>query len=71
MNGQSSVLKRSCRCGHAAQVNGREFKCPKCGLVYNKYSPCLNERHGMGSLALNRQMKDGVKPQLNAGSSQL
>jgi hypothetical protein len=24
--------------------------CPKCGLVYNKYSPCLNERHGMGEL---------------------
>jgi hypothetical protein len=30
---------------------------PKCGLVYNKYSPYLNERHGMESLALNRQMR--------------
>jgi tRNA(Ile2) C34 agmatinyltransferase TiaS len=38
------------RCGHVVQPNGREFKCPKCGLVYNKYSPCLNERHGMGEL---------------------
>jgi len=24
------------RCGHVAQVNGREFRCPKCGLDYNR-----------------------------------
>jgi hypothetical protein len=43
----------------------------RCGLIYNrfecmhKHSPCLNERHGMGSLALNRQMRGkGVKPPL-------
>jgi IS605 OrfB family transposase len=24
------------RCGHVAQANGREFRCPKCGLVYNR-----------------------------------
>jgi hypothetical protein len=23
---------------------------PEMGLVYNKYSPCLNERHGIGEL---------------------
>jgi len=23
------------RCGHVAQVSGREFRCPKCGLIYN------------------------------------
>lgn len=25
------------RCGHVAQkVEGREFRCPKCGLIYNR-----------------------------------
>jgi len=47
------------RCGHVARANGREFRCPKCGLVYNKHSPCLNERHGMGGAwLLNRQMRE-------------
>ncbi|NHW88921.1 MAG: transposase [Archaeoglobales archaeon] len=33
------------RCGHVAQANGREFKCPKCGMEYDrsKYSPQVNE----------------------------
>jgi len=46
------------RCGHAAQVNGREFRCPKCGLVYNRdLNACINiarrlmRSAGWGSLA--------------------
>jgi len=31
------------RCGHVAQLNGREFRCPKCGLVYNRdLNACIN-----------------------------
>jgi hypothetical protein len=38
------------RCGHVAQVNGKEFRCPKWDLYMIGHSPCLNERHGMGEL---------------------
>ena len=45
------------RCGHVAQVSGREFRCPKCGLVYNRdlnayinIAPQGNELCGMGEL---------------------
>jgi len=31
-----NTSKRCHRCGHVAQVNGRKFRCPKCGLVYNR-----------------------------------
>jgi len=24
------------RCGHVARVNGRKFRCPECGLRYNR-----------------------------------
>jgi transposase len=72
---------KSChRCGHVAQVNGREFRCPKCGLIYNRdLNACINIAH-----ALTRGMRwgscgppepadevGGEKPQLNAGSSRL
>jgi len=31
------------RCGHVAQVSGREFRCPKCGLIYNRdLNACIN-----------------------------
>ena len=31
------------RCGHVAQAVGREFRCPKCGLVYNRdLNACVN-----------------------------
>ena len=52
------------RCGHVAQVNGREFRCPKCGLIYDRdLNACINiarrlmRSAGWGSLALNRQMR--------------
>ena len=68
------------RCGHVAQVKGREFRCPKCGLTYNRdLNACINIAH-----ALTRGMRwgsceppgpadegTGVKPALNAGSSRL
>ena len=31
-----NTSKRCHRCGHVARANGREFRCPKCGLVYNR-----------------------------------
>ena len=35
----------------------------------HKHSPCLNERHGMGSLAFEpADERKGEKPSLNAGS---
>jgi len=74
MNGQSSVLKRSCRCGHAAQVNGREFKCPKCGMEYNRDLNIARRLNALrdGSLAFEPADEvGGVKPQLNTGSSRL
>ncbi|NHW88744.1 MAG: hypothetical protein HA490_03715 [Archaeoglobales archaeon] len=44
---------------------------PKCGLVYNKYSPCLDERHRIGELGFEPADDGKLKPQLNAGSSAL
>jgi len=36
------------RCGHVAQVKGREFKCPKCGLIYNRdLNACVNIAHAL------------------------
>jgi len=47
--------KRCHRCGHVAQVNGREFRCPNCGLVYNRdLNSAINIAH-----ALTRGMRWG------------
>ncbi len=48
-----NTSKRCHRCGHVAQANGREFRCPKCGLVYNRdLNAAINIAHtlmrGMG-----------------------
>jgi hypothetical protein len=68
------------RCGHVAQVNGREFRCPKCGLIYDRdLNACINIAHaltrgmGWGSCGPPEPADEagGVKPQLNAGSSRL
>jgi len=57
---------RTChRCGHVAQVKGREFRCPRCGLIYNRdLNVCVNIAHaltrGMGWGAVsppNQQMR--------------
>jgi IS605 OrfB family transposase len=68
------------RCGHVAQVSGREFRCPKCGLIYNRdLNACINIAHaltrgmGWGSCESPEPADEvgGVKPSLNAGSSAL
>jgi IS605 OrfB family transposase len=47
---------RTChRCRHVAQIKGREFRCPKCGLIYNRdLNACVNIAH-----ALTRGMRWG------------
>jgi IS605 OrfB family transposase len=68
------------RCGHVAQVSGREFRCPKCGLIYNRdLNACINiarrlmRSAGWGSCEPPEPADEGkgVKPSLNAGSSRL
>jgi IS605 OrfB family transposase len=68
------------RCGHVAQVKGREFRCPKCGLIYNRdLNACVNIAHaltrgmGWGSREPPEPADEagGVKPQPNAGSPAL
>jgi len=40
--------RRCHRCGHVAHVNGREFRCPKCGLVYNRdLNAAINIAHAL------------------------
>jgi len=65
------------RCGHVAQVKGRIFKCPGCGLVYNRdlnatinIAHALMRRMGWGSSEPPEPAYEemGVKPSLNAGS---
>lgn len=43
-----NTSKRCHKCGHVAQVNGREFRCPKCGLVYNRdLNSAINIAHAL------------------------
>ena len=56
------------RCGHVAREHGREMRCLKCGLRYNRdLNACINIAHaltkGMGwGSASSQQMCGGVKP---------
>jgi IS605 OrfB family transposase len=68
------------RCGHVAQVKGRIFKCPKCGMEYDRdLNACVNIAHrvmssmGWGSREPPEPADEGTgaKPALNAGSSRL
>ena len=68
------------RCGHVAQVNGREFRCPKCGLVYDRdLNAAINiacrvmSFTGWGSSEPPEPVGEtgSVKLQLNAGSPAL
>ena len=67
------------RCGHVAQVKGRIFKSPKCGMEYDRdLNACINIAHRvMSSMGWGRcepsepaDEEIGVKPTLNAGSPQ-
>jgi len=36
------------RCGYVTRVEGREFKCPKCGLIYNRdLNASINIAHAL------------------------
>lgn len=75
-----NTSKTCYRCGHVAHIKGRTFKCPRCGLIYNRdlnaainIAYALTRGMGWGSCEppepVNEEM--GVKPTLNAGSSRL
>jgi IS605 OrfB family transposase len=78
---QTRNTSRTChRCGYVAKVKGRIFKCPKCGLIYNRdLNACVNIAHalmrgmGWGSREPPEPADEeiGAKPTLNAGSSRL
>jgi IS605 OrfB family transposase len=68
------------RCGHVAQIKGRIYKCPNCGLEYDRdLNACVNIAHRVTSSMGWRSSEPlepanegiGVKPTLNAGSSRL
>jgi len=46
---ETKNTSRTChRCGHVAQVKGREFRCPKCGLTYNRdLNAAVNIAHAL------------------------
>ena len=65
------------RCGHVARVKGRIFKCPKCGMKYDRdLNACINiARRIMSSAGWESceppkpaDEAGGAKPQLNAGN---
>jgi hypothetical protein len=59
---KKKAASKTChRCGHVARANGREFGCINIAHAL---------RHGMGSLALNRQIKS-LKPPLTLEASPL
>ena len=68
------------RCGYITQVKGGIFRCPNCGMEYEKdLNACMNIAHrvmsymGWGSREPPKpaDVTGGVKPQLNAGSPRL
>jgi len=68
------------KCGYVTQVKGRMFKCPRCGVVYNRdlngainIAHALMRRMGWGSCEPREPADEGngIKPSLNAGSSLL
>ena len=72
-----NTSKRCHRCGHVARVKGREFRCPKCGLIYNRdLNAAINIAHaltrGMGWRSCEplepADVSAGEKPRANAGS---
>jgi len=72
-----STSKTCHRCGHAAQVEGRKFRCPKCRMEYDRdLNACVNIAHrvvssmGWGSCETPEPLDDvgGAKPQPKGGS---
>jgi len=43
-----NTSKRCHKCGHVAHINGREFRCPACGLKYNRdLNAAINVAHSL------------------------
>jgi len=72
-----STSKTCHRCGYVTQVKGRAFRCPNCGMVYNRdLNAAVNIAHvlmrgmGWGSCEQPEPASEGssVKLSLNAGS---
>ncbi|MCS7374144.1 MAG: transposase [archaeon GB-1845-036] len=43
-----NTSKKCHRCGYVTQVKGRAFRCPRCGLVYNRdLNACINIAHAL------------------------
>jgi len=43
-----NTSKKCHKCGHVARVKGREFRCPKCGLIYNRdLNAAINIAHAL------------------------
>jgi len=75
-----NTSKECHRCGHVAQVRGRIYKCPSCGMEYDRdLNACINiVRRIMSSARCGRSeppkpadVSGSVKLQANAGSSRL
>ena len=72
-----NTSKRCHRCGHVARVKGREFRCPKCGLIYNRdLNAAINIAHALtrgmgwrsGEPLEPADVSAGEKPRANAGN---
>ena len=72
-----NTSKECHRCGHVAQVKGRIFKCPNCGMEYDRdLNACINIAHRvMSSMGWRSceplepaDVSEGEKPRANAGS---
>jgi IS605 OrfB family transposase len=68
------------RCGACCQVKGRIYKCPNCGMEYDRdLNACINIAHRVTSSMGWRSREplepadvtEGAKPQANAGSPRL
>jgi IS605 OrfB family transposase len=79
MKKETRNTSKTChRCGHVAQVKGRIFRCPRCGMEYDRdLNASINIAHRvMSSMEWGRSEPEpadeeiGVKPPLNAGSPQ-
>jgi IS605 OrfB family transposase len=78
MKKETKNTSKTChRCGYVTQVRGRIFRCPKCGMEYDRdLNACVNIAHrvtssmGWGSCEPPEPADEetGAKPTLNAGS---
>jgi len=75
-----NTSKECHRCGHVAPVKGRIYKCPNCGMEYDRdLNACINIAHRVMSSMGWRSCEPrgpayvtgGVKSLPNAGSSRL